>query len=143
MIYMLIFFSNYFVTNNRIHEHDTRQARNLHFEFARMKLRASSLRIAGPKFWNTIPLETHNATSLFTFKSRVKSLLLFRSQWCHSFMSRCNMCVCACAHDSSYTYIYTSIHICKYLHSVFSNFYYQLVTNNQAILARTKIFLTL
>ena len=90
------------------------QARNLHCEFARTKLTASCFRIGGPKFWNTIPLETRNTTSLFTFKSRVKFFLLFCSQ-CHSDVTL--LCagvifVCVCAHDSSRTYIY-NIRVCK------------------------------
>ena len=69
-------FSNYFVSNVMIHTHYTRGSGNLHCQFARTSLRSSSIRIAGPKFWNTLPIDTRNSASLDLFKKRVKYLLL-------------------------------------------------------------------
>ena len=71
-------FVNYFVTNKAIHLHGTRQSGNLHCRFARTKVCASSAKIAGPKFWNVLPLEIRNALSLFVFKRRLVAWLLLR-----------------------------------------------------------------
>ena len=81
-------------------------------------------------------METRNAASLFIFKCRFKSLLLFRSQ--HSKICRCNICVCV------YVHMVVHIHMCiVYMNinilPVFPHFHF-LVSINQFVTNYTVSF---
>ena len=69
-------FEKYFSKPN--HEHATRFATSLNFEFARANSTRdeSMLRIIGPKFWVRVPLAIKKSTSLKVFISEYRSFLI-------------------------------------------------------------------
>jgi len=71
-------FGKYFVTNEAIHLYNTRQSGSLHCNFAKTTSRSSSSKIAETKFWNLLPLDIRNASSLFIFKQKLLAWLLLR-----------------------------------------------------------------
>ena len=69
-------FSQYFTRNDTVHGHNTRSALNLHIRFARTSIRASSVSVNGPRYWNTLPLVIRNYASAMIFKKYLKCHLL-------------------------------------------------------------------
>ena len=65
-----------FISNQRIHNYNTRKINDLHIQFARTNVRSHTLRLEGIKVWNEFPLSIRSITSLHTFKRMVKKLLL-------------------------------------------------------------------
>lgn len=54
----------------------TRQVNDLHIPRARTDSGARAIAILGPKLWNILPPDVTNSGSLYTFKSKLKHLLL-------------------------------------------------------------------
>jgi len=69
-------FDNYFRYLTEIHNHNTRGRRNLNVEFCHTVSKTFSVKIAGPKLWNNLPVKLRNSLSLSIFKSNYKQNLL-------------------------------------------------------------------
>jgi hypothetical protein len=61
-------YQNCFITNDKVHTHETRQRQNIHIMPSRTRLRANTIRIHGPKIWNNVSDYIKKATSLHMFK---------------------------------------------------------------------------
>ena len=71
-----IYFSNMFVTNINVHQHNTRQVDCLHVYPSRTKIRQFSIAVYGIKIWNSLPENLRNIGTLTHFKKQYKNLLL-------------------------------------------------------------------
>ena len=69
-------FNAYFRTNASLHSYNTRSCHNLHMNACKTNTRQFTIRIAGPKLWNTIDLGLRSLTSLHSFKLAFKKYLL-------------------------------------------------------------------
>ena len=69
-------FNNYFTPVNKIHGHFTRNSMGLNIPFARTNCKKESIRIAGPRMWNTIPHDIQISTSLHSFNRNLKAHIL-------------------------------------------------------------------
>ena len=69
-------FQNYFCSTADIHPHYTRQSSGLHILYSKTNIRKKSIKIAGPHFWNNLPLEVKQSNSLIIFKKHLKHYLL-------------------------------------------------------------------
>jgi len=69
-------FSNFFHLNKSIHSHYTRSSNNLHCIFSKTDFCARSIKVAGPKLWNSLPDDIKNCPSKFVFKRMLKELIL-------------------------------------------------------------------
>jgi len=69
-------FRYYFITNDSIHSYNTRKKNDLRIAFARTVTHYLSVKIVGPKCWNSLSVAVQNSSSLRTFKQSVKGLLL-------------------------------------------------------------------
>jgi len=67
---------NYFQTSAQLHSYNTRNNDKILVGFSRTRLRMSSLSIAGPQCWNSIPLIIKLSKSLHSFKVNFKKWLL-------------------------------------------------------------------
>ena len=59
-------FTDFFVPNNEFLRHDTRNANDLYFSFARLDIRKFSVRINGSNSWNALPYVVKQSSSLNT-----------------------------------------------------------------------------
>ncbi len=69
-------FKTYFVTHLDTHNYNTRHKLNYRFEVARTNVRYFSVKIAGPKLWNSISPCIRDLRSQATFKNAYKAFLL-------------------------------------------------------------------
>lgn len=69
-------FEGYFTLNSKIHEHYTRGAELYRPIKTRTNMRKFSIKSAGPRIWNSIPVEIRNAKNKFIFKKSLKIFLL-------------------------------------------------------------------
>ena len=69
-------FNNYFVRNNIVHSHATRLCLDLHSAYARTCLHVLSVRVSGPRYWNTLPRDIRIDSQSFYFKKFLKLHLL-------------------------------------------------------------------
>src|ERR1700733_8782104 len=69
-------FNNYFTVNTNIHNHYTRSSQNLHLIQYRTNVRSFSIRMAGPRLWNSIDIATRECKTIHSFKKAVKLKLL-------------------------------------------------------------------
>ena len=65
------FFKNYFVTNNQIHEHNTRNASKLHKCYKRTNYVKHTLSNKGVDVWNSLETKLNEVNSLTTSKSKL------------------------------------------------------------------------
>jgi len=65
-------FRDLFSLNRETHEHYTRQSSKLHVFQSRLKIRQNSIRIFGPKLWNSLPDKITSSPSFYIFKLRCK-----------------------------------------------------------------------
>jgi hypothetical protein len=65
-----------FRENSDIHHHNTRIKYNLHIIRHRLNLRQHTVRIFGPRLWNTLPADVRCTPSIYAFKKHCKHLLL-------------------------------------------------------------------
>jgi hypothetical protein len=68
-------FCNIFISNDEIHEHNTRMKYNIHQISHRTNIRAKSIRIYGAKIWNTLDEQIIDSTTFSVFKSRYKKIM--------------------------------------------------------------------
>ena len=76
--YLTCHMSLKFEMNCDIHDHDTRQAKDLHMIFSRTKTRQLTIQTQGILLWNSLPKTIINAPSLATFKRKMKLHLLLK-----------------------------------------------------------------
>ena len=69
-------FKNFFTTNSDLHRYNTRKKHDYRSAISRIGARSSSVRIMGPKLWNSIDPSVRSALSLSSFKYIFKSLLV-------------------------------------------------------------------
>lgn len=69
-------FHSFFVQNNSLHSHNTRQSTNLHLLRHRLVMRKNSIRISGPLIWNKIPDSIRSLKSISLFQSKYTDYLL-------------------------------------------------------------------
>ena len=68
--------SSLFTINNAIHPYPTRQSNFFHLPRIRTNFAKKTFTFSGPKYWNDLPLEITESTSLFLFKRKLKLFLL-------------------------------------------------------------------
>lgn len=69
-------FFNLFDRNSNIHDHSTRQCDDIHILRHSLNIRRYSVKIFGPKLWNSIPPTIRLSPTLNSFKVSYKKLLL-------------------------------------------------------------------
>ena len=69
-------FQNLFITNDKVHCYNTRQANNYHLHTVHTNLRKQSPGFRGAKLWNELPDDIKESTTLPEFKHKVKSLFV-------------------------------------------------------------------
>jgi hypothetical protein len=69
-------FSNYFVTNSQIHQHNTRNAQKLHKCYNRTNYVKQTLSTKGVEIWNKLDPNFKSINSLSTFKKQIKQHFL-------------------------------------------------------------------
>lgn len=65
-----------FTHNHEIHSHFTRQASNLHIPYTRTSLAYKTVKLEGPKLWNSLNSQLKASKSLSVFKRKFKCTLL-------------------------------------------------------------------
>ena len=71
-------FKDYFLTNNSVHQHHTRNKYNLHLCAVNSGYGQRNFMYRGSKFWNELPSYLKNVCSASQFKNNVKYYLLWR-----------------------------------------------------------------
>jgi hypothetical protein len=69
-------FSHYFTLNSNIHQHFTRQSKNLHQFQHNTTLRKYSIKNVGTTLWNSLPITLKNKPSVYCFKSTYKASII-------------------------------------------------------------------
>jgi hypothetical protein len=69
-------FSNYFVTNSQIHQHNTRNSQKLHKCYNRTNYVKQTLSTKGVEIWNKLNPNFKSINSLSTFKKQIKQHFL-------------------------------------------------------------------
>ena len=69
-------FTNYFVTNNQIHQHNTRNASQVHKSYKRTNCAKHTLSNKGVNVWNELDSKLKNIKSNHIFKRKVKKYIL-------------------------------------------------------------------
>ena len=69
-------FDDIFIKNDKIHNYNTRQRESYHLPLMRTKLAQNTFVFNGPKYWNSIENEIKQATSLHTFRLKLKQCLI-------------------------------------------------------------------
>ena len=67
---------NLFITNNEVHNYNTRTAENYRRHACRTNLKQFTILFEGPKIWNALPLHIKDLSSLSSFKKHMIELLL-------------------------------------------------------------------
>ena len=70
-------FLQMFTKNSSIHNYPTRQREAYHLPRTRTIFAQKTIFFTGPRYWNDLPAQTKNSSSLFAFKRRLKQLLLY------------------------------------------------------------------
>ena len=73
---MLTLFSNMFTYNENLHDHFTRQAKNLHIPAVRLNIAKRCISYAGTVIWNDFVSIPDVNCSLYTFKGELKKVLI-------------------------------------------------------------------
>ena len=69
-------FCDYFIINRNIHSHYTRQQQNYFIYRCNTSLRLESIKHAGPRTWNALPIDIKTTQSFCQFKNKLKHHLL-------------------------------------------------------------------
>ena len=70
------FFTNFFITNNQIHQHNTRNSTKLHKPYQRTNYVSHSLSVKGVDVWNSLDSKLIDLTSRPIFKKKSKKRFL-------------------------------------------------------------------
>jgi hypothetical protein len=65
-----------FITNNHVHNYNTRIAENNRPQACRTNLKQFTILFQGPKIWNALPSHMKDMSSLSTFKKHMIEFLL-------------------------------------------------------------------
>ena len=69
-------FKNFFITNNTIHSYPTSNSSNFHLVNPKLLIAHRSIRHHGPDLWNSLPECIKSCHTLYSFKAKVKRMLL-------------------------------------------------------------------
>ena len=69
-------FTHMFQKNYAVHAYPTRQRESFHLPRTRTLLAQKTIVFTGPKFWNDLPADLINCSSMFTFKQKLKLMLI-------------------------------------------------------------------
>ena len=69
-------FLHMFQRNRTVHSYPTRLSGAFHLPRTRTLFAQKTIMFTGPKFWNDLPIEITRSQYLFTFKRKLKMLLL-------------------------------------------------------------------
>ena len=69
-------FRNMFSTNNQYHNYPTRQANSYHLPRTRTIFANKIFTNSGPKFWYSLSSDIRESATIFTFKRKIKTILL-------------------------------------------------------------------
>ena len=69
-------FRNYFQINAAVHDHNLRNANDLHVPYGRLDIRIFSIRVTGANLWNSLPLFVNNSQSIHIFKKNMRHYLI-------------------------------------------------------------------
>ena len=69
-------FNDFFVKNDMIHEHNTRQRHNLHVPLAKYDIRKRTIRYTGVRFYNFFQNILEHKCSIVTYKKHLKNYIL-------------------------------------------------------------------
>ena len=69
-------FRNYFQRNAAVHDHNLRNANDLHVPYGRLDIRKFSIRVTGANLWNSLPLFVKNSQSIHIFKKNMRHYLI-------------------------------------------------------------------
>ena len=72
-------FNDLYASNRNVHDHETRQACDLHVPYGRLDIRWNSMKIHGANMWNSIPENIKKSDSINVFKQRLRNYLLDRN----------------------------------------------------------------
>ena len=72
-------FNDFYASNRNVHDHETRQACDLHVPYGRLDIRRNSMKIHGANMWNSIPENIKKSDSINVFKQRLRNYLLDRN----------------------------------------------------------------
>ena len=73
-------FNDFYVSNRNVHDHETRQACDLHVPYGRLEIRRNSMKIHGANMWNSIPENIKKKSdSINVFNQRLHNYLLNRN----------------------------------------------------------------
>ena len=70
------YFTNYYVTNNKVHDHNTQNASKLHKSYSRTNYVKHSLCNNGVDIWNKLTPDLKNTKSYDIFKKKSKNYFL-------------------------------------------------------------------
>ena len=107
-------FDTFFYLNLNVHQHDTRQSFSLHVTFHRSNIRANSIKILGPKLWNSLCSSITSLPSFHILKTRCFHSILKKlcavtynlTYYCH--LSRYVFCYFVRAKSASYLSFFLS-----------------------------------
>ena len=68
-------FTNYFTMIDDVHKYETRSKGNLYHNMAKSSVYHNTVRISGPRFWNSLTVNTRKVRSLNSFKIALKDHL--------------------------------------------------------------------
>ena len=70
-------FNDFYTGNRNVHDHETRQACDLHVyvPYGRLDMRRNSMKIHGANMWNSIPENIKKSESINYFKQRLRNSL--------------------------------------------------------------------
>ena len=72
------YFMTMFHLNRQIHSYNTRYASNIHLNNPRTLLAQKSIRHSGPDVWNSLSLDIRSSSTVESFKTSVKNMLITR-----------------------------------------------------------------
>ena len=85
---LLEIYRDYFVINSTVHSHCARQKSDLHISSFQKSIDQKSIQYVGSVLWNEIPQLLKTPMSKYTFKRKLKALLLneqaifWHGEWC-------------------------------------------------------------
>ena len=69
-------FRDLFLSNNQVHQYETRLASHYRPHFCRTNIKQFSIRYRGPKIWNSLPISLISSPSIIVFLKKLKDYLI-------------------------------------------------------------------
>ena len=69
-------FRSYFQRNAAVHDHNLRNANDLHVPYGRLDIRKFSIRVTGANLWDSLPMCFKNSQSINIFKNNMRHYLI-------------------------------------------------------------------